>query len=287
MRKKYPCNIMAAPTLNFKPEILNSKRPCVLSIAGFDPSGGAGVLADIKTFEQHKVLGMGVVTGLTFQNDSEFDGVKWIETDEIIKQIEVLTKKFKFPYIKVGMLQSLEGLEKVISKIQHLKSKIIFDPILKASAGFEIHNDIDKKKVADLCKNIYLITPNTDEIKILTGENDVMKGAKELSKYCNVFLKGGHAPLSNSPHKGESKLGKDYLFTSPLSLGRGDGGEVYPFRPKKISETGKHGSGCVLSSAITANLANGNNLQRACLKGKDYVTKFLTSNKTLLGYHKI
>src|SRR3972149_10947273 len=90
------------------------ERPCVLSIAGFDPSGGAGVLADIKTFEQHKALGMGVVTGLTFQNDSEFDGVKWIETDEILKQIEVLARKFQFEFVKIGMVQNLETLEKII-----------------------------------------------------------------------------------------------------------------------------------------------------------------------------
>ncbi|MBI4946582.1 MAG: hydroxymethylpyrimidine/phosphomethylpyrimidine kinase [Bacteroidetes bacterium] len=254
------------------------ERPCVLSIAGFDPSGGAGVLADIKTFEQHKVLGMGAVTGLTFQNDSEFDGVKWIETDEIIKQTEVLTRKFKFEFIKVGLIKDLQTLEVVISSLKSLRKesfgqvsslKIIWDPILKASTGFEIHKAIDKKKIADIYKNIYLITPNTDEIKILTGEIDEMQGAKELSKYCNVLLKGGHR---------EKKKGYDYLFTTD--------GKIFSFRPKKISEIGKHGSGCVLSSAITANLANGNDLQRSCLKGKDYVTKYLMSSKTLLGYHK-
>jgi hydroxymethylpyrimidine/phosphomethylpyrimidine kinase len=254
-------------------------RPTILSIAGFDPSGGAGILADIKTFEQHKVQGMGVVTGLTFQNDSEFDGVNWIETGEVIKQIEVLTRKFKFEFIKIGMIKDLDILAIIISHLQTSNSKLIWDPIIKASAGFEIHKTIDKKKVIAICKNIFLITPNMDEIRILTGEQDVIKAAKELSKYCNVFLKGGHTPLSNSPPKEERGLGRDYLFTID--------GKVFSFRPKKISETGKHGSGCVLSSAITANLAIGNDLQRSCLKGKDYVTKFLFSTKTLLGYHKI
>jgi hydroxymethylpyrimidine/phosphomethylpyrimidine kinase len=249
---------------------MTKTRSCALSIAGFDPSGGAGVLADIKTFEQHKVLGMGVITGLTFQNDSEFEGVKWIEPNEIIKQIEVLTRKYKFKFIKVGMLEGLESLDAIISKLRTQDSRLIWDPILKASAGFEIHKSIDKKKVIDICKNIYLITPNIDEIKILTGEQDETKGAKELSKYCNVFLKGGH---------NENKKGRDHLFTTE--------GKIFPFRAKEISEIGKHGSGCVLSSAITANLANGLSLQRSCLKGKDYVTKFLMSNKTLLGFHKI
>lgn len=248
------------------------ERPCVLSIAGFDPSAGAGVLADIKTFEQHKVLGMAVASCLTFQNDAEFDGIKWIETNEIVEQITVLSRKFKFGFVKIGMIKDLDTLNLLTSHLHVPNSqlKIIWDPILKASAGFEIHKSIDKKKVIDFCKKIFLITPNTDEIKSLTGESDEMKGAKELSGYCNVFLKGGHR---------KEKQGKDYLFTPD--------DKIFPFRPKKISEYSKHGSGCVLSSAIMANLANGNTLQRSCLKAKDYVTKFLNSNKTLLGYHKI
>ena len=249
-------------------------RPLVLSIAGFDPSAGAGILADIKTFEQHKVLGMGVVTGLTFQNDSEFEGVKWTETAEIEKQIEILSRKFRFEFVKIGMIRDLEMFNDIIQvpslKSQNPSPKVIWDPILRATAGFDIHKTIDKKKVASICKNVYLITPNIDEIRVLTEEQDEIKAAKELSKHCNVLLKGGHSEINK---------GKDYLFTKE--------GKVFPFRPKKISGLGKHGSGCVLSSAITANLANGLSLQRACLKGKDYVTKFLMSNKTLLGYHKI
>ena len=215
---------------------------------------------------------MGVATGLTFQNDSEFDGVRWIYTNEIIKQIEVLTRKYKFEFVKIGMLESLKVLETIIEKTknQELRTKLIWDPILKASAGFEIHKGFEKEKLIFILKNIFLVTPNIDEIRILTGEQDEVKAAKELSKYCNVFLKGGH---------NKEKQGRDYLFTTD--------GKMFPYKAKDISKTGKHGSGCVLSSAITANLANGLSLQRACLKAKDYVTKFLMSNKTLLGYHKI
>ena len=248
------------------------ERPCVLSIAGFDPSGGAGVLADIKTFEANKVLGFGVVTGLTFQNEKEFDGVQWIDTNEILKQTELLFKKYKIEFIKVGMIKDLETLSEITDNIKRKTSnvKFIWDPIIKASAGFEIHKTIDKEKVIELCKNSYLITPNIEEIRMLMSERDEMKAVKELSKYCNVFLKGGHS---------DEKKGRDYLFASD--------GKVFPFRAKKISETGKHGSGCVLSSAITSNLAKESKLQRACLEGKEYVTKFLMSNKKLLGYHKV
>ena len=264
---------------------MSSTRPCALSIAGFDPSGGAGLLADIKTFEQHKVMGMGVVTGLTFQNDSEFDGVKWVETNEIIKQIDVLLRKQKFEFIKIGMIQNLDILNTILknSKSQIPNPKFIWDPILKASTGFEIHKGFEKENLISILKKLFLITPNLDEIRILTGEQDEMKAAKELSKYCNVFLKGGHAVnskvKSQKSKENSQSLGRDFLFTTD--------GKVFPFKAKEIAKTAKHGSGCVLSSAITANLANGLSLQRSCLKGKDYVTKFLMSNKTLLGYHKI
>ena len=268
---------------------MTKTRPGVLSIAGFDPSGGAGVLADVKTFEQHKVTGMGVVTGLTFQNDSEFEGVEWVDTNEIIKQIEVLLRKYKFQFVKIGMIKDLETLQAVISRLKAQDSRLIWDPILKASAGFEIHNPDsyrdEKENLVSILKSIYLLTPNIDEIRILAGEQDEMKAAKELSKHCNVFLKGGHANPSlkskvQSPKSQENSqtLGRDLLFTTE--------GKMYPYKPQKISPVGKHGSGCVLSSAITANLANGLSLQRSCLKAKDYVTKFLMSNKTLLGYHR-
>lgn len=257
---------------------MNKTRPYCLTIAGFDPSGGAGVLADIKTFEANKVNGMAVVTGLTFQNDSEFEGVEWVETEKIIRQIEVLLRKFQFEFIKIGMIKDLQTLQKIISCLaSHLPNlKIIWDPIIKTSSGFNIHKTIDKEKLLAICKNIFLITPNTDEIKILMNENAGMIAAKELSQYCNVFLKGGH----NEIHKG-----KDFLFLSPPLRGGREG--LFPFRAKRISLFSKHGSGCVLSAAITANLAKGETLQRACLKAKNYITDFLMSNKTLLGYHRI
>ncbi len=253
------------------------KRTCTLSIAGFDPSGGAGLLADIKTFEQHKVLGMGANTGNTFQNDSEFEGVAWTPIQEIQQQIDVLCKKFHFDFIKIGMIKDIDTLQILLKfiKTKNPKAKIIWDPIIKASAGFEIHASVEKEMLNSILKNIYLVTPNLDEIKFLAGDDDEIKSAKEFSKYCNVFLKGGHA----TKQTGTLSLGRDLLITTNE--------KIFPFKAKKISSAGKHGSGCVLSAAITANLANGLSLQRACLKGKDYVTKYLISNKELLGYHKI
>ena len=255
-----------------KQQTTTPKRPNILSIAGFDPSGGAGLLADIKTFEANKVSGFGVVSALTFQNDLDFEKVEWIPLEKIIEQISVLQKRFQFEYIKIGLIENLDVLHQLIL---HLNSnisnpKIIWDPILKASAGFTFHNKIERLKLEEICKNIFLITPNFDEIKKLTDEEDEKKAAKDLSKFCHVFLKGGH---------NENDLGRDFLFTTD--------GKDFSFRAKQKIEFGKHGSGCVLSSAITANLAKEFKLHRACLRAKQYTAEFLNSNKNLLGYHKI
>jgi len=248
------------------------ERKYVLSIAGFDPSGGAGVLADIKTFEAHKVNGLGVISANTFQNDTEFTRVDWIPVEKIIEQIEILKKKFVFEYVKIGLIESLDTLNSLVS---HLKSsvsnlKIVWDPILKASAGFEFHKKVDFALLEKIIPHIYLITPNMQEAELLGKDKSAEENTKQLAKYCHVFLKGGH---------NQDKVGYDSLILKE--------GKKFSFRPKRKDISAKHGSGCVLSSAITANLAKGEDLHRACLKAKGYSEKFLSSNKTLIGHHKL
>ncbi|PIP54463.1 MAG: hydroxymethylpyrimidine/phosphomethylpyrimidine kinase [Bacteroidetes bacterium CG23_combo_of_CG06-09_8_20_14_all_32_9] len=251
------------------------ERICVLSIAGFDPSGGAGILADIKTFEAHKVCGMGAMSALTFQNDVEFDNVRWIEADDILKQISMLRKRFEFTVIKIGLVQNIDALEKIIMyfnqkpETRNQNPFLIWDPIIKASAGFEFHKMFDREKTFSVLKNIFLITPNTNEVKFLSGINYPIKAAEELSKYCNVLLKGGH---------NKKEPGIDYLFMQ---------NKIEKIFPTKTGIFPKHGSGCVLSSAIASNLALGNNLITSCYNAKKYIERFLSSNQTLLGVHYV
>lgn len=270
------------------------ERTYVLSIAGFDPSGGAGILADIKTFEANKVGGMGALSAITFQNDTEFDSLKWIEKEEIVKQILILNRKFDFTVIKIGLIKDLETLENVISNCQHhiplqhttsrtplhySKSsrtrgtfsdcQVIWDPIIKASAGFEFHKNFEKEKLFSVLKNCFLITPNTDEIKFLTGIANPMEAAKELSNYCNVLLKGGHNVV---------EPGVDYLFMK---------NKIEKIVPTEKNIFPKHGSGCILSSAIAANLALGNDLISSCINAKKYVEQILSSSTSLLGVHHV
>ena len=247
-------------------------RPIALSIAGIDPSAGAGLLADIKTFEAHKVYGLGISSAITCQHDLSFEKVEWVNINTIIEQLTVLKKRFQISFIKIGLIENLTVLLELIT---YLKSNgqfplIIWDPILKASAGFTFHDKIDLPLLEKICSDIFLITPNTEEAMKLGIENDTIPNSKYLSNFCNVYLKGGHS---------EKDKGRDFLFSKEK--------KQISFNPKKQDVYEKHGSGCVLSAAITANLSKGMKLQRACLSAKGYATKFLQSNKTLLGYHKI
>jgi hydroxymethylpyrimidine/phosphomethylpyrimidine kinase len=252
---------------------VSRERQYVLSIAGFDPSAGAGVLADVKTFEALKVYGLGIISSNTFQNEAEFTGVDWISADKIVRQLELLQKKSSIQYVKIGLIESLAFLSNCLEVIHSLFPgvKVIWDPVLKASAGFDFHGPIDKGKLNEILKKIYLLTPNIPEAQKLTGHSNVHEGLHELALICNVYLKGGHA-------EGKEK-GRDYLYTVD--------GKRFSFAPHRKELFAKHGSGCVLSSAIAAHLARGFKLHSACLKSKQYTERFLSSNKTPLGYHKI
>jgi len=246
------------------------ERTKILTIAGFDPSGGAGILADIKAFEAHHCLGFAVCTANTIQNENEFIAPNWINEEEVFDQLNIILKQYQFDYVKVGLIPNLQFFKKIITTLntQHPAPKIIWDPILSASAGFDFKHDLSTLK--EILKDIYLITPNWNEVKQLSRNEDALKGAEELSNYTNVYLKGGH---------NDENLGKDYLFFEE---------KRYSFNPRyKKPIYAKHGSGCVFSSALVANLTKRYSILKACLRSKRYVEKYLSGTNELLGYHKI
>ena len=245
-------------------------RPTVLSLAGFDPSGGAGIIADVKVFEQTHVYGLGVCTAITYQNDDEFKGVKWLSLDIILPQIKILFKKFEINFVKIGLIENLDILDKLLKKLFFFnpKIKIIWDPVMQSSTGFEFHKNIDKKKLKRILKKLFIVTPNTEEIKIFGENNDIIKTSSFISNYCKVYLKGGHS---------KKTLIEDILFEN--------GHIVEKFLSKRIKNGKKHGSGCVLSAALVSNLAKGQSVSNACKNSKIYIQKFLKSNNSLLGYH--
>lgn len=265
-------------------------RPTVLSIAGYDPSAGAGLLADIKTFEAVKVYGLGVATALTWQNESEFERVQWLPLGDIIRQIELLLRKSKIDFVKIGLVESASTLAKIVDFLldQNPKATIIWDPILQASAGFDFHSTTSLSEWKENLSKLYLVTPNWNELHWLSQREDWIRAAEEFAQFCHVLLKGGHRM---------DRPGYDYLAVrnskyqvqsseSRVQAGQLEAIKTYSFRPKNMAVWAKHGSGCVLSSAITAYLAKGYPLHKACLHAKEYVTGFLGSNEGLLGYHK-
>jgi len=246
-----------------------AERVNVISLAGFDPSAGAGILADVKCFEQHQVYGFGICTSLTVQTDRNFINNQWIEWEQIIAQMKPLLDKFKIKACKIGLIKDMNTLEKVVKFIKQADPaiQIVVDPILKASAGFEFHSWQNAfEQFLPILKEIDLITPNYLEMLALNGGADAEQGAKIWALHCPLLLKGGHNPRSP---------GTDYLYENNRVL------EL----TSKMGVHAKHGSGCVLSSAITANLALGFSLSASCKLAKIYISKFLNSNQSLLGYH--
>jgi hydroxymethylpyrimidine/phosphomethylpyrimidine kinase len=245
------------------------ERPFVMSFAGLDPSGGAGLLADIKTFEQHRVNGMGVCTALTVQTPSQFLSVEWLPLNCILAQSKPLLTGNAVRYCKIGIMPDIQSLLALVRQVKQFSPgiRIILDPVLKASSGFSFHNSIHQLAWKELLAEIYLLTPNYDEALLLTGLTDGEAAARQLAAGCAVLLKGGH-------HK--NKPGYDTLFTGDV---------IHTYPPVLTKVFPKHGSGCVLSAAITAGLANGLSLEEACANGKAYTEKLLASHASLTGYH--
>lgn len=249
-----------------------TRRPYVMSIAGLDPSAGAGLLADIKCFEQHEVYGFGICSALTVQTDIDFLKNEWLSAGQVIAQMAPLLSRFKVSAVKIGLIEGITVLLEVIAFLkQHQPDiTIVMDPVLKASAGYEFHDWEDGlKQLLPVLKQIDLITPNYHEMVALGGKKEVFSSARAWSAYCPVLLKGGHM---------EDHVGTDYLFEQQ---------HVHELKPDIGHIYQKHGSGCVLSAAITACLAQGKDLRTACITAKQNTEQFLNSNETLLGYHKL
>ncbi len=248
----------------------NYDRPIVLSIGGFDPSGGAGVLADTKTFEQHNCLGFAVQSAITVQTEDQFLSVNWISYEKIIEQLSPLLAHYSISTIKIGLIENLEVLNQLLHWLKQnaSQSKIIWDPILTASAGKIFHTDVSNELLKQLLNKVDLITPNSEEVKLLAKQENASRAADDLSRFTNVLLKGGHRV---------DALGQDVLIDK--------NGSAYVLEPKVEHAYSKHGSGCVLSAAITSNIALEHTLYDSCVKAKRYIEKVLNSNKNLLAYH--
>lgn len=238
---------------------MSKKRPYCLTIGGFDPSGGAGIVADCKTFEQFKVHGLSVLTANTLQTEDQFQEIHWIDEDIILAQIELLKNRYSISFVKIGLLPTASLLEKILTLFSQQRCTIVWDPVLSATSGGEwdltrFQSFQPQFELIDL-----IITPNLPEMEILQLSTD--------SSFYSLYLKGGHA----------EKVGQDKYYWQ---------GKTYPFSPKVKTDWKKHGTGCIFASGLLSNLAIGKKRIHACLEAKRYVENCLVSNPTLLSYHR-
>lgn len=242
-------------------------RPYCLTIAGLDPSGGAGIVADCKTFEQLKVQGLSVVTANTIQTEDRFLSREWVPEATILLQLETLLERYPVRFFKIGLIENADVLLKVLETIHRYVSQpfIVWDPILAPTAGGNLSEQRFSPHLQDILSKVRFITPNIPEYQTLFGDTDAAENASER---LFIYLKGGHA----------SNPGTDKLYA---------GKKIHPFRAHVQTTLTKHGTGCVLSAAIVAHLSREFPLVKACLRSKRYLEKVLVSNETLLGYHKL
>lgn len=226
----------------------------VMSIAGVDPSGGAGVFADLKTFQAIGVYGTGIVTALTAQNPYRFFSTLPVSEDYIEEQMDAVLDSYEVEFIKTGMLYSPEIIRMVSKKIKEYDLKAVVDPVMVATSG----GDLTREDLADamnkyLLPQAILTTPNVSEAEKLTNfeiktAEDAIKASKNI--ICDNIITGGHL---------------DGINTININ------GEITIKKQELIKTDNLHGTGCNLSSAIVAYLAKNNDLTTSILKALDYV----------------
>lgn len=234
----------------------------VLAIAGSDPSGGAGIEADLKTITVHKMYGMCVITAITAQNTLGVQKVYPLKKDIISAQLESVLSDITPDAIKIGEIadrNSVKAVLKIFSKYN--PKNIVCDPCMISTSG---HRLIDESALSLIEKEIFpkcsVITPNIPEAEYLLGEeikdNEINMAAERLNEKYDVpvLVKGGHGSHDNS---------SDFLC---------DGEKISEFPGKRIDNPNTHGTGCTFSSAIACNLANGYALSEAIKNSKNYIS---------------
>ena len=241
----------------------------ILSIAGMDPSGGAGLPADLKTFEAMGIYGLAVCSAITYQTHKTFTGMEWVSEKSMQKQLEPLLSEYTIDAVKIGIIQNTEVLQNILNLLHNRlpNALIIWDPVLSASSGYPFLQDLDRKKLLDIGKHVHIITPNKKEMALLSVPHDLNETACLLSESCHVLI---------TQYQKQNGLITDCLFEK---------GESTPMSDTEIIRGEKHGSGCVFSSALAASLLLENNLQNAVMKARAYIREYLGSGSSLLGYH--
>lgn len=233
----------------------------VLTIAGSDCSGGAGIQADLKTMTMHGVYGMSVITALTAQNTVSVFDIMEVPADFIRKQLDAIFTDIRPDAIKIGMTSSKEIIRVIAEKLDEYKAKnVVLDPVMVSTSGKSLlHEDAIEELMTTLLQRADLVTPNIPELELMTHSviktpSDMIAAAEKISRtyHCAVLCKGGHSIQDAN----------DLLYQN----------QSYEwFYGERIQNPNTHGTGCTLSSAIASNLALSYSLSESVAKAKTYI----------------
>lgn len=238
------------------------KIPCSLTIAGTDPTGGAGIQADLKTFQELKSYGMSVITSVVAQNTTGVQAVYHLPLEMIEKQLNSVISDIPIHAFKTGMIANIDMMKLIAKKITGLNAHYVMDPVMVATSGDPLIDEDAQDYLRDhLLPLTSIVTPNIPEAETLIGkpintEDDMKEAAIYIVEKLgarSAIVKGGHL-------RGDAI---DYFY---------DGEQIHTFSTKRIDTKNTHGTGCTLSAAITAYLSQGIPLRTAVESAKKYVT---------------
>lgn len=243
----------------------------VLTIAGSDSSGGAGIQADLKTITCLGAYGMSAITALTAQNTQGVILVENVSITMIEQQIDAVFTDIRPDAVKLGMISTPEIMEVICNKLKEYDAKnVVVDPVMVATSGSSLMENRTVSSLKDLLIPLAdVITPNLSEAEVLSGvhitsREEMVHAAQKISEYYNgaILIKGGHL----------SEEAADLLFVN---------GEECWYTGKRYSNTNTHGTGCTLSSAIATYLAKGYSMKESVRLAKDYVAGAIAANLDL------
>lgn len=243
----------------------------VLTIAGTDPTGGAGIQADLKTMMAHKVYGMSIITALVAQNSTGVRDIMEVTTQFLNEQFDCVFEDIYPDAIKIGMVSSPSLIETIVTKLkQYPVNNIVVDPVMVSTSGSRLLADNALKILKEsLIPLASIITPNIPEAQVLAdmiidSKVEMINAAEKISSFYNgyILIKGGHF----------ENRADDLLYYQ---------GNITWLENEKINNPNTHGTGCTLSSAIASNLAIGYSMNESVIKAKKYITGALNANLDL------
>lgn len=253
---------------------MNDILPTVLTIAGSDSGGGAGVQADLRTFNSFRIYGCSVITAVTSQNPNEVRRVDVLPAESVKSQLECVLDAFPIRFAKTGMLANQENIECVAETVKKYDLSLIIDPVMVSTSGARL---LEESAISAMQKKLFSlakwITPNIPEAELLCNRKlsdprQYADAALQLfERYqCNCLLKTGHALTGDQAADIICYQGKLFSLSSPVL---------------KLCGNTAHGTGCTLSAALTANFALGRSWQDSLKSAKAFVYGSLTENRFL------